>query len=57
MKLSQSRAETVMNELITKYKVSADRLKAYGVASLAPVASNKTEEGCTRNRRVELVEQ
>jgi len=57
MKLSQSRAEAVMNELITKYKVSADRLKAYGVGSLAPVASNKTEEGRTKNRRVELVEQ
>jgi len=57
MKLSMSRAEAVMNELITKYKVSADRLKAYGVASLAPVASNKTEEGRTKNRRVELVEQ
>jgi len=57
MKLSRERAEAVMNELITKYKVSADQLKAYGVASLAPVASNKTEEGRTRNRRVELVEQ
>jgi len=57
MKLSRARAEAVMNELITKYKVSADRLKAYGVASLAPVASNKTEEGRTKNRRVELVEQ
>jgi len=57
MKLSRARAEAVMSELITKYKVSADRLKAYGVGSLAPVTSNKTKEGRTKNRRVELVEQ
>ncbi len=57
MKLSKARAEAVMKELITKYKISADRLKAYGVGSLAPVASNKTDEGRAKNRRVELVEQ
>jgi flagellar motor protein MotB len=28
-----------------------------GVASVAPVASNDTEAGRTRNRRVELVKQ
>ncbi|RLB07598.1 MAG: DUF4892 domain-containing protein, partial [Deltaproteobacteria bacterium] len=37
--------------------ISPKRLAAYGVASLAPVASNKTEEGRAKNRRVELVEQ
>ncbi|MEW6418042.1 MAG: OmpA family protein [Nitrospirota bacterium] len=57
MKLSKARADAVMKELVTKYKVSADRLKAYGVGSLAPVASNKTDEGRAKNRRVELVEQ
>lgn len=57
MKLSKARADAVVKELVTKYKISADRLKAYGVGSLAPVASNKTEEGRARNRRVELVEQ
>jgi OOP family OmpA-OmpF porin len=57
MKLSKARADAVMKELVTKYKITADRLKGYGVGSLAPVASNKTEEGRAKNRRVELVEQ
>jgi OOP family OmpA-OmpF porin len=47
----------VVRELVTKYGISPDRLKAYGVGSLAPIASNKTEEGRAMNRRVELVEQ
>jgi OOP family OmpA-OmpF porin len=57
MNLSKNRADAVVRELVTKHKISAQRLKAYGVASLAPVASNKTEEGRAKNRRVELVEQ
>jgi outer membrane protein OmpA-like peptidoglycan-associated protein len=57
MNLSKARAEAVAKELVTKYKVSADRLKAYGVGPLAPVASNEADEGRARNRRVELVEQ
>ncbi|MEJ5349941.1 MAG: OmpA family protein [Desulfosoma sp.] len=57
IKLSKARADAVTKELVTKYKISADRLKAYGVGSLAPVATNKTDEGRAKNRRVELVEQ
>ena len=57
MKLSKARADAVMKELVTKYKISSDRLKAFGVGSLAPVASNKTDDGRAKNRRVELVEQ
>ncbi len=57
LKLSKARADAVVRELTTKYKISPDRLKAFGVGQLAPVASNKTEEGRARNRRVELVEQ
>lgn len=57
MKLSKARADAVVKELTTKYKISLDRLKAFGVASLAPVASNDTEEGRAKNRRVELVKQ
>jgi outer membrane protein OmpA-like peptidoglycan-associated protein len=57
LRLSKARADVVVRELVTKYGISPDRLKAYGVGSLAPIASNKTEEGRAMNRRVELVEQ
>ncbi len=56
IRLSQSRANAVVKELISKYKVDGARLKPYGVGLVAPVASNKTEEGRAKNRRVELVE-
>jgi outer membrane protein OmpA-like peptidoglycan-associated protein len=57
LKLSKERADAVVNSLTANYGISPDRLKAYGVASLAPVASNDTEEGKAKNRRVELVKQ
>jgi outer membrane protein OmpA-like peptidoglycan-associated protein len=57
LKLSKARADAVVRELVTKYGVEAKRLKAHGVGSLAPVASNRTEEGRAKNRRVEVVEQ
>jgi len=57
MKLSQTRADAVVKALTTKYKINPQRLKAYGVGQMAPIASNKTEEGQAKNRRVELVEQ
>ena len=56
MKLSMDRAASVVNALVAKHGIATARLKPYGVASLAPVASNKTEEGKAKNRRVELVE-
>lgn len=57
MKLSQTRAEAVVKALVTKYRVTQNRLKSYGVGPLAPVASNETEEGRALNRRVELVKE
>jgi OOP family OmpA-OmpF porin len=57
MKLSQARGEAVVKTLVTKYGIAADRLKGYGVGSLAPVASNDAENGKAKNRRVELVKQ
>jgi len=57
MKLSNTRAEAVLKALVLQYKIDANRLKSYGVGPLAPVTSNKTEEGKAKNRRVELVEQ
>jgi outer membrane protein OmpA-like peptidoglycan-associated protein len=57
MGLSQQRAQAVVAALSGPLKVDARRLRASGVASLAPVATNATEEGRARNRRVELVVQ
>lgn len=57
MKLSKDRADAVAGALSAKHGIAAARLKAYGVSSLAPVASNDTEEGKAKNRRVELVKQ
>lgn len=55
--LSLHRAESVIEALTDEYSISADRLEAKGVASLAPVATNQTEKGREQNRRVEIVAQ
>jgi outer membrane protein OmpA-like peptidoglycan-associated protein len=57
MKLSQSRAEAVVQALVSAHGIAAARLIGQGVGPLAPVASNASEEGRSRNRRVELVRQ
>ncbi|MEN3045921.1 MAG: OmpA family protein [Candidatus Hydrothermales bacterium] len=57
MDLSRRRAQSVVEELVKKYGISRDRLKAFGVGPLCPVASNDTEEGRTKNRRVEIVKE
>ncbi len=56
MKLSQERAETVRDYLISK-GIAADRLTAKGYGESQPIADNATPEGRFQNRRVELVEQ
>jgi len=57
MKLSQARAESVVSALVAQHGVAAARLRGYGVGPLAPVATNDTEEGRAKNRRVELVKE
>lgn len=57
MDLAKRRAAAVVQALATKHRIAAARLNADGVGPLAPVASNKSEEGRAKNRRVELVEQ
>lgn len=56
MALSQSRAQSVVDELSTNYEISRDRLVPVGVSYASPVSSNATEKGQALNRRVELVE-
>lgn len=57
MKLSKDRADAVVKVLVTQYSVTAARLQACGVGPVAPVATNLTEEGRAKNRRVELAAQ
>jgi len=56
-KLSQRRAEAIVNALTTNYAVASNRLSAQGLGSTSPVASNDTDAGRAQNRRVELVRQ
>jgi outer membrane protein OmpA-like peptidoglycan-associated protein len=57
MDLARRRAEAVLAALSTKYAVPASRLKAFGAGPYLPVASNDSEDGRAKNRRVELVKQ
>ena len=45
-----------MTALVGKHGIDGARLIASGDGPYAPVATNKTEEGRAKNRRVELVE-
>jgi len=53
--LSLRRAQAVAGALVHDYNIAADRLTASGAGFTQPVASNDTEEGRAKNRRVELV--
>ena len=57
IKLSQDRAEAVLQALVRDHGIAPARLRASGCGPFAPVASNETEEGRAKNRRVELVKQ
>ena len=54
LKLSEARANTCMTYLISK-GISSERLKVVGYGSARPVADNDSEEGRSRNRRVEFI--
>ena len=56
VRLSQARAQAVVNALVSQHGIAGSRLIPYGAGPYSPVASNKTEEGRAKNRRVELVE-
>jgi OmpA-OmpF porin, OOP family len=57
MQLSQARAAAVVTDLVKAQGIAPARLRASGVGLQAPVASNATEEGRAKNRRVELLPQ
>jgi flagellar motor protein MotB len=53
--LSRRRAESVVKELTGRHGIAAARLRPDGVGPLVPLASNDTDAGRARNRRVDLV--
>jgi outer membrane protein OmpA-like peptidoglycan-associated protein len=57
LKLSEARAEAVVAALTSTHGIAPVRLKGHGVGPLAPVATNDSEDGRAKNRRVELVKQ
>jgi outer membrane protein OmpA-like peptidoglycan-associated protein len=56
VKLSLDRAAAVVKAIAAR-GVAAQRLKYAGLGPYSPVASNETEEGRAKYRRVELVKQ
>lgn len=54
VKLSEARAQAVVDALVKKYGISAARLQAKGYGDTRPVAANDMEANRAKNRRVEL---
>ncbi|MDG1818983.1 MAG: OmpA family protein [Porticoccaceae bacterium] len=52
MSLSDRRAKAVKAKLVADYGIPAERVSAMGYGETQPVASNETDEGRARNRRV-----
>ncbi len=56
LNLSMQRARAVGNWLEERHDIDGGRLQAAGAGMMAPVATNRNEDGRAQNRRVELVE-
>ncbi len=53
--LSQRRAIAVREHLLARLPISSSRIEAVGVGEDRPIASNDTDEGRARNRRIEII--
>jgi len=56
-KLSLKRAEAVRDYLIGKFDINGKRLKVLGHGEMRSIATNDTQEGRKKNRRVEIVKE
>ncbi len=54
IKLSQKRAEAIMNILIQKFGLTKERIKTNGMGKADPLNSNSSEKDRAMNRRVEM---
>jgi OOP family OmpA-OmpF porin len=55
VKLSQNRANSVKDYIVSKFKIDSSRMEATGYGPKKPIASNSTKEGRQKNRRVTAV--
>ena len=55
LSLSQARADSVVQYLLTNTPISPANLSAMGFGESKPVANNETPDGRTRNRRIDVV--
>ncbi len=55
LQLSQQRAESVRNYLVSHFSIDGGRLQSDGKGATQPVASNTSAAGKAKNRRVEFV--
>lgn len=56
LSLSMDRATAVVSYLTQQHGIAEGRLQAAGAGMMAPITTNRTEDGRALNRRVELVE-
>lgn len=54
MVLSERRADSARN-LLVHYKLPSSRIFTWGMGAREPIASNSTEQGRARNRRIEFI--
>lgn len=54
MALSEKRAESVRDYLITRLAIPSFRLNADGFGETQPIANNETDQGRARNRRIDV---
>jgi outer membrane protein OmpA-like peptidoglycan-associated protein len=54
-KLSEERAISVKNYLLTHHGIESKRLVINGLGETKPIASNDTDDGRLKNRRVEFI--
>lgn len=53
--LSRRRAIAVREHLLSRVPIPSSRVEAVGIGEERPIASNETEQGRARNRRIEIV--
>ncbi len=54
-RLSQNRAEAVLNYIVTTMHITSQRISAAGYGASQPIANNETKEGRAKNRRIDLL--